>query len=531
MNDKAKTARRKPAPRKAGKRLARGNADDYWYSPLGIPNAAKIDVDESVAMTYSAVFRATQIIAGTIATLPLHILRDTGTTRVRERNHPLDRVLNVRANDEMDALTFRELMQGWILNWGNAYAEVQRTVGGHVAAIWPIHPSRVKVERGQDKRLMYSVRDNAGMMRPIPAANLMHVKNMSPDGIVGWSVIRLGAESMGTAIAAERHAGAFFGNGAMPSGVLRYPGRLNDEAAVARIRANFDALYGGANKYHTAILEEGMEYTAMSVNPEDSQLLDSRRYSVAEIARWYGLPPHLLGDLTSATFDNIEHLGTAFLTYSLRYWLAKWDAAIMTQLLDDDEREEGIYAEHVTDALTQADLQTRYGAYKIGREGGWLSANDILRRENRPDIGPQGDVYLIPANMVDAKQVSRQQGDSESGLRRKAHRLWAIVAKKEGNAIRKAAAKPEKFCGWQRDWYEHHAEWTRSTIEPLAIAIGGDAAAWANAWIEASHQELAQIVDNSTCAELAGRIDDMATSLHDRAIDMAELIASKEQTQ
>jgi hypothetical protein len=152
------------------------------------------------------------------------------------------------------------------------------------------------------------------------------------------------------------------------------------------------------------ILEEGMKWTQVTIPPDDAQFLETRRFQVEEIARWYSVPPHMIQDLTRSTFSNIEHQSIDFVVHTLRPWLVRWEQEIKRKLLPNDG---DMYVEHLVDALLRGDTKTRYEAYKMGREGGWLSVNDIRRKENEPEIDG-GDEYLVPLNMRPASESSAQ---------------------------------------------------------------------------------------------------------------------------
>jgi hypothetical protein len=172
------------------------------------------------------------------------------------------------------------------------------------------------------------------------------------------------------------------------------------EAQVKRLKDSWNASQSGTeNTGRTAILHGGLEWQSIGLPPNDAQFLETRKFQIVEVARWFGVPPHLLYDLDRATFSNIEHQGLEFLNYSLRPWLTRWESAIHRSLISEQEQDV-LYVEHLTDALVKADIQARYTAYSIGRNNGWLSVNDIRQRENMNPVGPAGDVYLAPQNMM-----------------------------------------------------------------------------------------------------------------------------------
>jgi HK97 family phage portal protein len=377
------------------------------YFSGGAMSMAGTVVNETTALNYSAVYRAVALIAGSVSTLPLHVYeRVDDNERRKLSDHPLDSLLNKEPNPEMDAATFRETLQGHALTWGNGYAEIQRDGGGNAVALWPITPDRVSVRR-MNGAIVYEVQSR-GRSTTIDRVNVLHLPGMGYDGLVGYSPVRLAQQAIGMGLATETFGASLFGNGTHLGGILTRPlgAPKMSEETKANLKAAFNELHQGPDKAHrVAVLEEGMTWQQTGIPPEQSQFLQTRKFQVTEIARWYGIPPHMLYDLERSTNNNIEHQGIEFLTYCLRYWLKKWERVCERALLTTSEKDR-FYLEHTTDDLVRADIQGRYQAYRTGREGGWLSINDIRRKENMNPIGAGGDDHLMPLNMA---KVSEKQ--------------------------------------------------------------------------------------------------------------------------
>ena len=219
------------------------------------------------------------------------------------------------------------------------------------------------------------------------------------DGLKGYGCVHKARESIALGVATERFGATFFGNGTTTGGVIEHPGELS-QPARENIRASWNEIHKGLEHAHRiAILEEGMKYVKTSVSPEDSQFLQTRQFQIVEIARWFNLPPHLLRDLTHATFSNIEHQGAEFLTYSLRPWLVRWEMELRRKLLSDAEKKTRRFEFDVS-VLLRGDTLARYQAYQIGRNMGVLSTDDIRRKERMTPLGKAagGDLYLAPVN-------------------------------------------------------------------------------------------------------------------------------------
>jgi hypothetical protein len=212
-------------------------------------------------------------------------------------------------------------------------------------------------------------------------------------------------------MAAERYGATVFGNGAVPGGVLRHPGELSDKAYDRLVASWAERHQGLSNAQRLAILEEGMEYVKIGIPPEDAQFLETRKYQRSEIAAIFRVPLHMIGDLERATFSNIEHQSVEFLTNSLAPWLRRREQRYNRSLLVGTERQR-YFVEYLVDALLRGDTQTRYAAYAIGRQWGWLSVNDIRARENMNPVDG-GEEYLVPMNMAPAGELDAPDGSRD----------------------------------------------------------------------------------------------------------------------
>jgi len=247
----------------------------------------------------------------------------------------------------------------------------------------------------------------------IPAADMLHIRCLCAGGLLGMSVIQHAREAIGLALATEEHGARLFKNGAKPSGVLEHPQKLSDEA-MARLKASWDSAYSGlGNTGKTIVLEEAMKYHSISMTSVDAEWLASRKFQVEEIARIFRVPLHMLQSLERATHSNIEHQARSYYDQTLMPYLERIEAAL------DDKfglRDERMYVEFDTRALLRANIQARYSAYAVGRQWGWLSANDVLKEEGRNPIGPKGDIYMVPVNMQPAEMWGtddkREDGDA-----------------------------------------------------------------------------------------------------------------------
>ncbi|MFF0867638.1 phage portal protein [Nonomuraea sp. NPDC003560] len=390
-----------------------------WWSGEGGGATAGIHVSEETALHYAPFFAGVRVIAEDLASLPLITYERLQRGKRRATDHPLYPVLHDQPNPYMSSVALRETLQGHAMTWRGGYANIVRNGAGDVAELWPLRPDRIKpeIKRTAPGRmtLMYRYTDDVnGIYAMLHPDEVLHVHGLGGNGIEGYSLIGLARRSIGLGLAAEAYGASFFGNSARPSGVLKHPGTLGDGAAK-RLREGWNEMHRGLdNAQRVAILEEGMDWETIGLPPEDAQFLQTRRFGVTDMARWLRLPPHKIADLEHATYTNIEHQALDYVTSALRIWLVRWEQAILTRALTSAERGR-YFSEHLVDALLRGDIKSRYEAYAIGRNWGWLSADDVAEMENRnPLPDGRGETYLVPLNMVPAKTPAEIKADLDN---------------------------------------------------------------------------------------------------------------------
>ena len=364
-------------------------------------------VNERSAMQMTAVYSCVRILSEAIASLPLHFYEysDDGSKN-KATNHPLYFLLHDEPNPEMSSYTFREVLMTHLLLWGNAYAQIIRNGKGEVIALYPLMPDRMTVDRDSKGKIYYEYQmstDDAPTMKgstvTLASTDVLHIPGLGFDGLVGYSPIAMAKNAIGMAIACEEYGAKFFANGAAPSGVLEHPGTIKDPS---RVRESWTQTFGGSsNANKVAVLEEGMKYTPISISPEQAQFLETRKFQINEIARIFRVPPHMVGDLEKSSFSNIEQQSLEFVKYTLDPWVSRWEQAMVRSLLTAEEKKR-YFIKFNVDGLLRGDYQSRMNGYAIGRQNGWMSANDIRELENLDRIPAElgGDLYLINGNMT-----------------------------------------------------------------------------------------------------------------------------------
>lgn len=377
-----------------------------WKDLVVQPTKTGVQVNEDVALTYLALFACVELLTKVMASLPLSVYRRVDSKRRLEADaHPLYQLLRLEPNPEMTAYKWRETTFAHVLLWGNGYSEIVYDNSGNVAQLWPLTPSRVTPRRLKDapgKPIVYDVALPDGTTTRLSAANVLHFRGLGPTGLVGYSRISLAREVIGLGLATEEYTARFYGNNASPGGVLEHPKTLKP-GAQKNITESWEREHAGlSNAHRIAVLEEGMQWKQIGVAPEDAQLIETRKFNRTDMAALFGIPQHMIGALDRATFSNIEQQSLEFVIYCLSPWCVNFEQQMNMSLLLPSERRD-YYVKHNLDGLLRGDIASRYTAYATGRNGGWLSANEVREKEdmdpieNNPDAGP-GDTYIRPLN-------------------------------------------------------------------------------------------------------------------------------------
>jgi len=365
-------------------------------------------VNERTAMQTTAVYSCVRILAEAVAQLPLHVYayKEDGGKEIKH-DHPLYYLLHDEPNPEMTSFVFRETLMSHLLIWGNAYAQIIRDGAGRVLGLYPLLPDKMEVERDERGNLYYiysrDTDENPNFKGSgqfvLKAENVLHIPGLGFDGLIGYSPIAMAKNTVGMTLACEEYGASFFANGANPGGVLEHPGVLKDPS---KVRESWNSVYRGSNNAHKiAVLEEGMKYQQIGIPPEEAQFLETRKFQVNEIARLFRVPPHMVGDLEKSSFSNIEQQSLEFVKYTLEPWVIRWEQALQRALLLPGEKGK-YFIKFNLDGLLRGDYQSRMNGYSVGRQNGWLSANDIREMENLNPISDEegGNLYLVNGSMT-----------------------------------------------------------------------------------------------------------------------------------
>ena len=385
-------------------------------------------VDEKSAMQIATVYACVRLLAESVAQLPLHLYRCTNDDgQEKAKDHPLYKILYREPNSEMTSFTFWEAVMTHLLLWGNAYAQVVRDGKNSVLGLYPLLPENVEIDRTERGELYYiyhaytdEVPGETNKDIIFRRDEILHIPGLGFNGLVGFSPVAMMKNALGTNIAVEKYGSSFFKNNGQPLGVLEHPGVLKDPQ---KIRDNWMDTYGGPNNAHKiALLEEGMQYKAISLPPEDSQFLSTREFGVEEICRIFRVPPHMVQDLKRATFSNIEHQAIDYVVHTLDPWLVRIEKAIVKDLLLEEEKDD-FFPKFNVDGLLRGDYKSRMDGYSVGISTGIISPNEARRKENMPPLPEEegGDFHIVNGTFIKLKDVGQQYGvqqdteDTETG--------------------------------------------------------------------------------------------------------------------
>lgn len=375
----------------------------FWRGMIGRGrNSAGVRVTPDTGLAVPILQNCVTLLAESLGQLPLNLYRrEEGEQRSVATDHPLWDVLRYAPNGYQTPYEYREQMQMSAGLAGAGFSFIERRSDGNVKALWPLDTTKVVVRKGPDLLPYYQVGTEI-----LPARMIHHVRWHTLDGYTGVSPIMLHAEAVGLAQAVRQYTAKSFANGASVSGVIERPREapaIKDQSTIDRILDQWGDKYAGMdNAKKVALLQEGMTFKPISMNHVDADIVNILKLSGADVARIYKIPLPMLNDLEKSNYNTLEQLLIHFVVFALLPWVRRHEEAMMRDFLLPDDRRK-YYIEFNLSGLLRGDQKSRYDAYAIGRQWGWLSVNDIRRLENLPPI-PGGDVYLQPLNMVDASK-------------------------------------------------------------------------------------------------------------------------------
>ena len=487
--------------------------------------ASGVTVSPETALECTAVLACVRVLSESIASLPFNVYRRLpgGGKEIAEEQH-LHEVLCYQPNSWMTGFEFRELMQSWLLLWGNAYAYIKGGRQGGVTELIPLHPSRMEVKRLTNGKLRYYYTEPTTPIQPQVEVTeyrqdeIFHLRWLSSDGVTGFVPTSLSRDAIGLARATELHSGSFFGNGAQP-GTYIETDQPHKPEVLARFKEQWNDAHQGPDKaYKTVVMPFGFHRKQVEIRNDTAQLIETRRYQVEEVARAYRVPPHLLGDLTNVRFSTVEQSAIDFVTFSLIPWCRRWEMACRRDLVVDDKQ---YFCQFDVNALMAGDYAARSQFIREMANLGALDVDEIRAQigynplpndmgkkrfiqvnmqlleaftlDNPTGQKPQAEVAPAPpasvdsppepqagdtADTTDARQVAGAEVLFKTNLRR-----LAVI---EADGVLERRNKPEKLSAW----FDQMAARMREELRESAQATGRDIEKFVGVWANRSRELL-----------------------------------------
>jgi len=371
--------------------------------------SAGIAINEYNALTVSDVYKCDRVIRETVAMLPWKIYQSQPRGRKEAKKHPLYFLLHDEPNEHMSSFTYREMLVSNLNLWGRHFSYIERGKAGQVVALWPLRPDLCRFEV-KDGVMWFYARPMNGPEMKYWDDEILYIPGLTRDGYHTYSPIALHRESLGLSKATEVFGAKFFGNGLHAGGNISHPGTISKEAAT-RLKQQFEERHSGLeNAHRMMVLEEGMKFETNTIPPEQAQFLQTRQFQRAEIAGLFRVPPHKIGDLSRATFSNIEQQDLEFLRDCIAPWLERIEQSCNRKLLLPSEKGR-FYIEFEIKGMLRGDSAARSAWYQARFNTASMSPNDIRDSENEEPV-PGGDVYFAPMNMVPVDKLTTLHDDS-----------------------------------------------------------------------------------------------------------------------
>jgi len=376
----------------------------------GSRTTAGVTINQQTALRIGAVFACVNAISQDMAKMPYFVFEDQDDKGSRKATeHPLYRILKSKPNPYMNSFVFRQLMQAWLLTWGNAFAEIERDGSGRVIALWPWRPDRVRM-RVYKKKLYYLYMDPEGGEIPYSQDEVLHLRGLGDDGICGYSIISMHRESLGLCQASLEYRARFFANDARPGGVLEHPLTLSPPAHE-NLRKTINQQTSGDNRRSFMILEEGMKWHDVGIPPNDAQYIEGWEAGKKEIAALFRVPPYKIGILEPGTVSHssVEQAALDYYTDCLLAWIILTEQTVDGTLLTPTE---GLryYTKLNADHILRADSLTRANVFQVQRRNGIINADEWRAKEEmNPLPNGEGKTYIVEGNMTRLDQVGQQQ--------------------------------------------------------------------------------------------------------------------------
>jgi len=449
-------------------------------------------VDDHSSLAHSAVWRAINVIANNLSSVPWNYYTEINGRRVRVTEGRVAEMHKSMVNPEMHETTFRQTLAAHAVSRGNGYAEIERFKGEPVN-LWPLDPTFVNPARTESGRLVYDIRQPGGSNVVLPIENVFHWKGLAFDGLVGYSPLTLARKAIALGLSMEQHGISLFSNDATPGGIITVPDsivfdQVNEEAFLTQWKEKHG---NPSNKGNPVVLRDGMTWQSISISPENAQFLETRKFQVTDIGpRWFGVPAPLMGDNDKATFNNFEQMMTMYGIHTLVPWACAYESEVNWKLLGNRSKH---YSKLNLNGLMRGDMAARGEFYtKMIRSAG-MTPDTVARLEDEDIIDEGGDMRYISRDLMPLGAASTT--DLNTNMANEARSaassttlapvstsalddVWmdaiARIQRKEGNALRRAKEKasriPESWGEWLNKFTATHADFIVQCLKPVCIA-------------------------------------------------------------
>jgi len=358
-------------------------------------------INADTAMEISAYNSGLIYISTQIAKLPFEVKNSNNEVQY---NSAINNLIDLAPNIEMNSFLFRLMAVQTAINWGNFYAEIERTPSGRPYALWPIHPLDMSPERTSDtKRLVYKLNYPNAKKQYLEPRDVFHIRNFhTKDGIVGMSLVDYAADVLGIAKGSNNFGSSVYANGAMPLGVLETEKAMKDDT-IKKLKETWKELYGGRNVAEIAVLQDGLKFKPISMNPETLQFLQTKKFSVIEIARFLRVPPTKLFDTEASTYNNTENANLEVATDTLDPWCKNFETEVDIKLLD--YRKGGLRSSMDLDAVFRGDMESRSKYFTSMFGIGSINSNEIRKKEGRPSYDSGDEFYIASNNYAPVSKI------------------------------------------------------------------------------------------------------------------------------
>ena len=454
---------------------------NFWYNPVGMGTPAGMMVDVETAKNISAWYRGRDILATVLAMLPLQLLtrlpNDGGSEPAK--SNPLYDILHSKPNDWQDSFQWRRQKMYHLIDYGNGYDRIVPGARGFVDQLHPIPPSLVTPKQLDTGRIVFDIRNpKTNMVTTSTQDEIFHLRGASDDGIVGKGILSYARSSLGTALATESYAGNIYAKGTLNGGVIENPGTLDEEAA-RRMAKSFATRVG---EWHLPkILEQGSKFTPNKMTPQDAQMLDSRKYTVDDIARWLGVP-RLMLENSDPSFGNAEQFTQNFIDFVMGPWLALWEYAISDQLILAPRK---YFAQFTRQALVRGNFKDRVEGLTSMVNAGIITVDEARDVEDLNKRGGKADELREPQNItgkptVPSSSTAPAPAKKPAAAMASDDRVRGIVTESAARLMRKEILSAQKaavkyaadapaFEAWATDFYAAHQPLVAQSMQIAAL--------------------------------------------------------------